>query len=249
METRETSADCQRQEELVTYLYDEATPSERTSFESHISDCSICRTEVSAFSRVRQNLGVWNLAAISESPRMGIVIKRGSLETLRELVGMLWTLPVLVRTAGVGATAVLALLFAFALAGTRIDFREGTLSFGGIRETKSSNETAKVDETPEGAEATLRLTRAEIETMIAERVAAAGADDRKHAAEMRAQISSLTAQLSSSSRSQTRLAASLATLRTEQRELAARGQATLGEWLFAANEPREPWGGDDEKEK
>ncbi|MEP7272865.1 MAG: hypothetical protein ABI882_15295 [Acidobacteriota bacterium] len=251
MEINSNSGHCHRQEDLVTYLYDEATQAERMSFETHASECSSCRTELSAFSRVRENLGAWNLAAISDAPRMQIEVKRNSIETLRDFIGTLWTLPVWVRTTGLAATTALVVLVAFALAGTRVDVRQGTLSFGLTRNVDNPDTTKGAQGGSNGSgesEPTVRLTRSEIETMIAERLAVAAADDHRQVTEMRAQIAGLSAQLATSAQSQTRIATSLATLRTEQRALAARGQSTLGEWLFAANGTREPWGGDDEKD-
>ena len=79
--------------------------------------------------------------------------------------------------------------------------------------------------------------------MIAERVAASRVDDERRQAEMRAQISNLSLQLATASQSQTKLASSLVTLRAEHRALVAKGQSTLGEWLFASN------GVENEKEK
>jgi ABC-type transporter Mla subunit MlaD len=84
--------------------------------------------------------------------------------------------------------------------------------------------------------------------MIAERVAAATADHRKREEDLRARIASLSAQLANASQSQARLGSALATLRTEQRALASRGQSTLGEWLFATNGSRETWGVDNERD-
>jgi len=134
-------------------------------------------------------------------------------------------------------------LVALSLAGTRVDWREGTLSLGPWG--KGAGQASDLTETKTAAQ----LTRAEIETMIAQRVAALRVDDERRQSEMRAQISNLSLQLATASQSQTKLASSLATVRAEQRALIAKGQSTLGEWLFASSGNRDAWGVENENQK
>ena len=84
--------------------------------------------------------------------------------------------------------------------------------------------------------------------MISDRVAAVTAENQRQQEELRVRVSGLSAQLALATQSRTQVKAELATLRAEQRALAARGQSTLGEWLFAANGSREAWGGNDERD-
>ena len=56
---------CVRAEDLVTYLYGEATRDEAKDFEQHTRSCSSCRTEVAAFGEVRQAVGEWRRQALS----------------------------------------------------------------------------------------------------------------------------------------------------------------------------------------
>ncbi len=252
MNTKEVSkAPCENQAELVTYLYDEGSQLQRQSFERHLEACSACRDELNGFVRVREALGSWDLGLNLGVPRIEIAVRRNSIETLRDLAGSFSAWPAWLRLAGATATAALALLFVLALAGTRVDLRQGTISFGLTsapdRERIEIVKTGREGVERGGTEA-VRLTRMEIETMISERVAAVNAEDRRREEELRAQIASLSARLATAGHSQSRLAAALATLRTEQRVLAAKGQSTLGEWLFAANESREPLGGNNEKD-
>lgn len=50
---------CDRAENLVTYLYGEASASEAKSFEHHLERCPACREEFAALSRVRISIGEW----------------------------------------------------------------------------------------------------------------------------------------------------------------------------------------------
>lgn len=50
---------CARAEDLVTYLYNEATQMEAKDFEAHVRQCASCRTELSAFGDVREAVGEW----------------------------------------------------------------------------------------------------------------------------------------------------------------------------------------------
>src|SRR6516225_9258098 len=86
---------CGRKEDLVTYLYAEANATDRASFESHLDYCAECRDELTAFGRVRRDLGAWQLGSLA-SP--GIVAPRGRLDLLRELIG---AFPVWVRGAAI----------------------------------------------------------------------------------------------------------------------------------------------------
>jgi len=219
----------------MTYLYDEASPAERSSFERHLEECHPCSTELRAFERVRQDLDAWQLGVM---PRMEIAVNRSLSDVLRELVGLL---PMWVRGATLAMAAAGLILIALSLAGTRFDWRQGTLSLGLWSRGEASNRT----ETKTMAQ----LTRAEIETMIAERVTASRVEGERRQAEMRAQISNLSLQLATASQSQAKLASSLATVRAEQRALLAKGQSTLGEWLFASNGTRDAWGVENEKDK
>jgi hypothetical protein len=118
--------DCGREEDLVTYLYGESNQTERASFERHLDDCGGCRNGLTAFTRVRHDLGAWQLEQIA-SPE--ITLRRSRLDILRELIE---TFPVWVRGAGFIGAAAGMLLVSLSIAGTKIDLKDGdfTLSFG-----------------------------------------------------------------------------------------------------------------------
>src|SRR5688572_23454820 len=92
--------DCGRKEDLVTYLYGEANAMERASFDRHLDDCDECRNGLTAFGRVRRNLGAWQLEQIA-CPELAL--RRSRLDILRELIRVF---PVWVRGATfIGAVA------------------------------------------------------------------------------------------------------------------------------------------------
>lgn len=54
---------CEQREQLIAYLYDEASASERKSTEAHLQTCETCREELRAFRDVRQDLLAWDVPA------------------------------------------------------------------------------------------------------------------------------------------------------------------------------------------
>ena len=118
--------DCGRKEDLLTYLYSEANPSERASFERHLDDCDACRNELTSFGRVRNDLGAWQLGL---APRAEVVLRRSRLDLLRELIGMF---PFWVRGAALAGMVAAMLLVAMSIAGTRISLKGGdfAINFG-----------------------------------------------------------------------------------------------------------------------
>ena len=49
----------EREEMLVSFLYDDIDPGERAAFQSHLLTCVRCRDEVAGFKRVRTQLSHW----------------------------------------------------------------------------------------------------------------------------------------------------------------------------------------------
>jgi hypothetical protein len=52
---------CEQREQLLDYLYDEATPASRREIERHVEGCHECRDELRAFRDVRQDLLAWDV--------------------------------------------------------------------------------------------------------------------------------------------------------------------------------------------
>ena len=55
---------CHRAEDLVTYLYDEATAKEARDFSAHMEQCDACRAEFSIFHQVHDSIVAWRNEAI-----------------------------------------------------------------------------------------------------------------------------------------------------------------------------------------
>jgi anti-sigma factor RsiW len=64
--------DCERSEELVAYLYGEATKEEAGLFRQHLEACAVCREELSALGGVRTELGAWRAEALGTVPSLNI---------------------------------------------------------------------------------------------------------------------------------------------------------------------------------
>jgi molecular chaperone DnaK (HSP70) len=103
--------ECERKEELVTYLYDEATAAERASFERHLGECEPCSAELNAFGRVREELDTWQ---VGFAPRTELVLPRGKMEVLRELISLF---PIWARGLAMVGAATAVVLFALAING------------------------------------------------------------------------------------------------------------------------------------
>lgn len=55
---------CHRAEDLVTYLYGEATAEEARDFSAHIQQCDACRAEFTVFHQVHDSIVTWRNEAI-----------------------------------------------------------------------------------------------------------------------------------------------------------------------------------------
>jgi hypothetical protein len=109
---------CARAEDLVAYLYNEATRDEARDFEAHLHECISCRTELATFGHVREAMGEWREQALGSlaspaveadatrafAPAVAPARRRSALVALREFFTLS---PAWMRA----ATAALALVF------------------------------------------------------------------------------------------------------------------------------------------
>jgi anti-sigma factor RsiW len=58
---------CHRAEDLVTYLYGEASDAEARDFAGHLQQCDACRSEFGAFSQVHESIVGWRDEALGSS--------------------------------------------------------------------------------------------------------------------------------------------------------------------------------------
>jgi hypothetical protein len=59
---------CHRAEDLVTYLYGEATAEEARDFSAHMQQCDACRAEFTVFHQVHDSILAWRNEAIGATP-------------------------------------------------------------------------------------------------------------------------------------------------------------------------------------
>ena len=64
MQTMNERPVCHRSEDLVTYLYNEASATEAQDFVSHVETCEACRAEFSVFSQVHESILLWRNEAL-----------------------------------------------------------------------------------------------------------------------------------------------------------------------------------------
>jgi hypothetical protein len=58
---------CHRSEDLVTYLYNEASAAEAQDFASHVKTCAACRAEFTVFSQVHESILLWRNEALGSA--------------------------------------------------------------------------------------------------------------------------------------------------------------------------------------
>ena len=58
---------CHRSEDLVTYLYNEASAAEAQDFANHVEKCEACRAEFAVFSEVRESILLWRNEALGSA--------------------------------------------------------------------------------------------------------------------------------------------------------------------------------------
>lgn len=64
MKVSDNTKVCARAEDLVTYIYGEASQDEARAFEHHLQLCASCNTELASFGDVRQVMGEWRQQAL-----------------------------------------------------------------------------------------------------------------------------------------------------------------------------------------
>src|SRR6266403_4948384 len=58
---------CHRAEELVTYLYGEASEADALDFRNHLRQCDSCRSEFTVFNQVHESIETWRNEALGAS--------------------------------------------------------------------------------------------------------------------------------------------------------------------------------------
>ena len=219
--------DCERKEDLVSYIYGEADTSERDSFERHLDDCDACRNELTSFRRVRDDLAAWQLGL---APRSEVVLRRSRLDLLRELIGMF---PVWVRGAAFIGAAAAMLLVTLSIAGTRISLKDGdfTINFGGTGNSATSAQAISSNEIERMVQNAVAGERAEMEQRYSAQLASFKDQlNADHQAELRA----------ASAENQARLKSLQAGFQQEIRRFNRHNTSIRS--FFARDDSNDPWG-------
>lgn len=119
---KEENRQCVMREELVSLLYDEASPGEAARMQAHLAECDECSRELSEFERVRTLLRRWEL---DDVPVLRIApqhSRRRALELFKELLAIT---PIWVKSLGAVVAAVLVL----AVVGAEVRLGPGGFSF------------------------------------------------------------------------------------------------------------------------
>lgn len=160
--------DCERSEEMLAYLYDEADANERKSFELHMSGCAACRDEYASFGGVREAFAGWREESFAEAASLfpfapwRRVEKRSALEAARAFFRLA---PVWLQAGVATAALVVTALVAFAL--VNMDARRGQ------NETASganSHQQQHIAAPTTNAPPQKRYSQQEVDGMIAEGV-------------------------------------------------------------------------------
>src|SRR5215207_3035649 len=135
-----TPRGCERGEELVAYLYGEATKEEAGLFRRHLDACAVCCEELAALGGVREGMAAWRAEALGTVPSLNIeealapaarVLpaasrKRSARAALREFFSLS---PLWLRAGAFAATLAVCALVALTLARAEVRWGSDGLAF------------------------------------------------------------------------------------------------------------------------
>jgi anti-sigma factor RsiW len=138
---------CSQTENLVAYLYGEASEAEKKDFEKHLSSCALCSEELAAFGIVRESVAEWRddvlnnivTPAFAKNTFAKQERKRSALVAIREFFTLS---PLWLR--GATAFAALALIALLTFAAVRL------IGDKGNKEIANKNKNEIVSPSPEG---------------------------------------------------------------------------------------------------
>ena len=138
--TATTPRGCERGEEMVTYLYGEATKEAAGLFRRHLDACAVCREELAALIGVRAGLVGWRAEGLGTVPSLNIEEafapaahvrpaaprKRSARAALREFFSLS---PLWLRAGAFAATLAVCALLALTLARAEVRWGSDGLAF------------------------------------------------------------------------------------------------------------------------
>lgn len=185
---------CNRKEDLVTYLYGEMTSTEEREFRKHLGQCKSCEMEERDFKAVRMSMQSWQLGEI---PRTVIELEKSALQpklqpnrTLKQILSELAeALPVWFRYGATFATACTLALVAMAALNTQIRYDSSgfSLQFGLFQQASVAQQVdeKKLEE----------MARAMVDRAVVEREASLKQDIESKIATLNRELSEKNASL------------------------------------------------------
>src|SRR5262245_12419342 len=187
MSNEDKRTNCDKHEELVSYLYNEATPEESKLVEQHLNECAACKEELHSFERVRGMLQQWQ---IDDLPVVRVIADRAGersiLSVLKELISVT---PIWAKALGAVAMGLVVL----AIIGTDISVGSGGFSFRAdlLRSDRNSQATGGQNVTPSNG-SDIEQVRTEVKGLVNQLIAES---ERRQHDEIKAQLVSLESQL------------------------------------------------------
>jgi len=209
MSNENKKTNCDMREALVSYLYNEATPTESGLVEQHLRECATCKEEFHSFERVRGMLQQWQ---IDDLPVVRVVTERPSgerslLSVLKELFSVT---PIWAKALG----AVAAVLVVLSIIGTDITVgRSGVSLHADLLRRDRNSQAANLPSVTPSNVPDLERVRTELKGFVNQLIAES---ERRQRDEIKGQLVNLESQL------QTMHSADLTKLATRIQEQHAR---------------------------
>jgi hypothetical protein len=183
---------CERGEDLVSFLYGEATAAERRNFEQHLTACVACREELAGFRELRGAVREWRAEVVEREPALPLAAilpefarngraaqtaaatttspHRSAWAALREFFSLT---PAWARVGLVAASLLVCALAALAVVNAQFSWNDKGIAFNThLRNRPIESQTAKPAQTQNVQPLEARYTQADIDRLTAERDAA-----------------------------------------------------------------------------
>ena len=89
MEERSSARRCDRENDLIAFLYGEVNEREAQDFEHHLRTCSECQSELSAFKPIRRSMITWRDEALGRVSETALIERQASLPRKQSAVAAL----------------------------------------------------------------------------------------------------------------------------------------------------------------
>jgi hypothetical protein len=79
MNERSSTRRCERENDLIAFLYGEVNERETQDFKRHLETCSDCKSELNAFNPIRESIIAWRDEALGRVRETALVEVRASM--------------------------------------------------------------------------------------------------------------------------------------------------------------------------